>query len=95
MEAAAGADDTTAIIRLRDRKRRPTKPLAVMVRSLTEASRYADLNSLERDVLASPENPIARFAPTCSPRAHADIHSEVYADPRGSKGMLGVATRSP
>jgi hydrogenase maturation protein HypF len=52
------ADDDAAVRRLREKKRRPSKPLAVMVRSLAEAARYAELTPTERELLAAPENPI-------------------------------------
>ncbi len=52
------ADNDAAIARLRARKHRPTKPLAVMVRTIAEADRYADLSTMERELLASRENAI-------------------------------------
>jgi len=52
------ADDTCAIARLRERKHRPTKPLAVMVRSLQDAEAVAVLSDVEREVLQSLQNPI-------------------------------------
>ena len=47
-----------AVQRLRTRKHRPDKPLALMVRDLAEASRLADLARSEKDLLASPAGPI-------------------------------------
>lgn len=52
------ADSSPAVTRLRDRKRRPTKPLAVMVHSLDEARRLALVGPCEERLLTSPENPI-------------------------------------
>lgn len=52
------ANDEVAIAELRRRKRRPTKPLAVMVPSVDEARRWAKLNGDEASALISPENPI-------------------------------------
>lgn len=52
------ADQVEAVQRLRDRKRRPSKPLAVMVPSSADAEQVADLGPLERRLLCSPENPI-------------------------------------
>ncbi|MCO6457722.1 MAG: carbamoyltransferase HypF [Pirellulaceae bacterium] len=52
----ATCDD--AVRRLRQRKTRPARPLAVMVRSLAEAHRLAILNDTESRLLASAENPI-------------------------------------
>ncbi len=52
------ADDDAAIARLRACKRRPTKPLAVMVRTVVDAERFSLLRDIERELLASRENPI-------------------------------------
>lgn len=52
------ADDDAAVARLRARKRRPTKPLAVMVGSMEHAERVACILPLERELLVSAENPI-------------------------------------
>ncbi|MFN8544657.1 MAG: carbamoyltransferase HypF [Candidatus Binatia bacterium] len=57
------ADDAEAVARLRARKRRPAKPLAVMVPSLAAAERLASLAPRERDLLASPTNPIVLVTP--------------------------------
>lgn len=54
----ADALDPAAVRRLREKKRRPAKPLAVMVRTMDEAERMARLSRLELDWLASAENPI-------------------------------------
>jgi hydrogenase maturation protein HypF len=52
------ADDSEAVAGLRARKQRPSKPLAVMVRSLDEASQHVHLGSAESEALACAENPI-------------------------------------
>lgn len=52
------ADDPTAVARLRQRKLRPSKPLAVMTQDVSTAEMLASLNSAERNLLGSPENPI-------------------------------------
>jgi len=52
------ADDNDAVQRLRQRKHRPAKPFAVMVRSIEQAERFAQLSPVERAFLQSPENPI-------------------------------------
>ena len=52
------ADDTAAIQNLRDRKRRPTKPLAAMYPSLAALEAAAELLPEERAELLSPEAPI-------------------------------------
>jgi hydrogenase maturation protein HypF len=52
------ADDDRAVTRLRERKHRPSKPFAVMVRSIEEAERIAHISVAERELLLSPANPI-------------------------------------
>lgn len=52
------ACSTDSVRRLRERKRRPTKPLAVLVGSLEEANRLAVLNDAERALLRSAAGPI-------------------------------------
>jgi len=52
------ADDPAAVARLRERKRRPTKPLAIMVRNTAEAETLAHLSAADRAALESAENPI-------------------------------------
>lgn len=47
-----------AVARLRQRKRRPHKPLAVMARSLAEAERIVELDEPARRALTSPARPI-------------------------------------
>ncbi len=52
------ADQSDAVRRLREHKRRPTKPLAVMAPSAEVAGRFVHIGPMERDILAGPENPI-------------------------------------
>jgi hydrogenase maturation protein HypF len=52
------AQSDATIERLRQRKCRPTKPLAVMVRSLAEAERLCHLNDTEREALTDAASPI-------------------------------------
>jgi len=52
------ADDEDAVARLRRRKRRSSKPFAVMVASIEEAERIARISPVERELLLAPENPI-------------------------------------
>lgn len=47
-----------AIVALRERKRRPKKPFAVMLSSLEEAERYGELSLEEKRLLCSKERPI-------------------------------------
>jgi hydrogenase maturation protein HypF len=55
---AVDAGSDAAVARLRERKRRDAKPLAVMVRSLADAAALADLDPAEAALLCAPERPI-------------------------------------
>ena len=55
---ACDAANEQAVVELRRRKRRSNKPLAVMVRSLTDAERLCYINDTERDLLAGSIRPI-------------------------------------
>jgi hydrogenase maturation protein HypF len=55
---ACDATDDAAVRRLRDRKRRWSKPFAVMVRDLAAAEALCRTGSLERRLLAGPARPI-------------------------------------
>jgi hydrogenase maturation protein HypF len=57
-QLACDATRVAAVLRLRDRKGRPHKPLAVMVRDLAEAESLVQLTSAERQTLRSPAGPI-------------------------------------
>jgi hydrogenase maturation protein HypF len=52
------ATNEEAIQKLRDRKRRPSKPFAVMVRDMEMAKNIADINEREEELLSSKERPI-------------------------------------
>lgn len=52
------ATDEAAVKRLRERKRRPAKPFAVMFRDIEAAARYGAIGAEERSLLLSPEAPI-------------------------------------
>jgi hydrogenase maturation protein HypF len=73
---ACDATSTAAVRRLRERKRREEKPLAVMVRDLDEAGRLAALSGAERELLASVERPIV----LARRRAGAGVAPEVAPD---------------
>lgn len=47
-----------AVLRLRERKARPAKPLAILCASVTEAAQWAWLSTAERQALESPAAPI-------------------------------------
>jgi hydrogenase maturation protein HypF len=55
---AVDATRPSAVARLRERKHRDAKPLAIMVRTLAEAERLAVVGEAERDLLNAPERPI-------------------------------------
>ncbi len=65
---ACDATSEDAVRRLRQRKRREEKPLAVMVRTIGEAEAFATVRDAERRVLASPERPIVLLAKAVAPR---------------------------
>jgi hydrogenase maturation protein HypF len=70
---ACDATSTLAVRRLRERKRREEKPLAVMVRDLAAAERLAEIGAEERRLLLSPERPIVLL----SRRADSGLAPEV------------------
>ena len=55
---AVDATDDNAVIRLRDRKYREAKPLAIMVKDVEHASMIAHVGQREKDLLLSRERPI-------------------------------------
>lgn len=55
---ACDATNDDAIATLRQRKRRPGKPLAVMMSSLDEAQKHCEISAEEAKLLASPPAPI-------------------------------------
>ena len=55
---ACDATSEKAINRLRQRKNRPAKPLAVMVASLDEVKRHCEVDKEEGKLLTSPDSPI-------------------------------------
>ncbi len=57
-QLACRADDEIAVLRLRLRKRRPTKPLAVMVRDVDTARHLVALGSDDERLLRSPHGPV-------------------------------------
>jgi hydrogenase maturation protein HypF len=55
---ACNAQSTEAVTLLRQRKRRPSKPLAVMLKDITEVKIHCALTSEEQELLLSPQAPI-------------------------------------
>lgn len=68
------ATDEDAVGRLRERKRRRSKPLAVMVESLQVALQLADLSDDEQRALTSAENPIVLVKTRSDSRLASGIH---------------------
>jgi hydrogenase maturation protein HypF len=69
------ATNAQAVSRLRERKRRPTKPFAVMIDSLSEVRRCCDVSAKEAAALTSAEAPILLLWRSGSP--HDDIAIEI------------------
>ncbi len=52
------ASNDEAVMKLRNRKKRPHKPLAVMTKNIQIAARYCEISSQELKLLSSPRRPI-------------------------------------
>jgi hydrogenase maturation protein HypF len=81
-QLACRADDERAVARLRERKRRPTKPFALMVRDLASAHALVALEPADETALTTPNAP-AVLAPRRSDTA-------VAANVAPGLGDLGV-----
>jgi hydrogenase maturation protein HypF len=79
---ACDATSSWAVRRLRERKRREHKPLAVMVRDLAQAEEVVELTDVERTLLTSIERPIVL--------ARSRAHSPLAADVSGQFPITGV-----
>jgi hydrogenase maturation protein HypF len=71
---AVDATNAKAVTRLRRRKRRDAKPLAIMVRTLDDARRLTHIKSEEVSLLVSAERPILLL----TPRKDTALAREVY-----------------
>ena len=73
------ATNDEAVARLRQRKNRPSKPLAVMVGSLDKARTLAYIDAAERESLCSPANPVlllkSRNDDSLSGRIHPGLNA--------------------
>lgn len=68
------AASAEAVRRLRRRKHRPAKPLAVMVQSLAAAEELAHIDPAERDALCGPANPIVVLSAQSDTTLCEEIH---------------------
>ncbi len=75
----AAAGDDAAVRRLRDRKHREEKPLALMFPSLEEARRHCQADDLESRLLLSPESPIVLLRRLRVPSPPASRLSDLVA----------------
>ncbi|MEA2008938.1 MAG: carbamoyltransferase HypF [Chloroflexota bacterium] len=70
---ACDAENAQAVALLRERKKRPSKPLALMMPNIETVKHYCHLNAQERDTLTSRERPIVLLAK----RADSTISSQI------------------
>ena len=90
------ATSSDAVRRLRTRKRRPSKPLAVLVESLAAARELAEVSAVEAEALASRANPIvlcrmgtlARLHAGTGKCAHPTLAAEIHPGLRDVGLML-------
>jgi hydrogenase maturation protein HypF len=85
-QLACRADDPGAVTRLRDRKRRPTKPFALMARDLEAARRLVVLSAEDETLMMGPRAPVI-LAPV---RAAAQAPRLVGLDVAPGMEDLGV-----
>ncbi len=72
---AADATNRAAILRLRERKRRPSKPFAVMARSIETVRRICEVPPAAEELLCSAEAPIVILDPKPNPPLPVDVIS--------------------
>lgn len=70
---ACDACNTEAVKLLRERKRRPSKPFAVMLESLSKAKEHCVISEKEEELLSSPKSPIV----LCEWKQESAISKEV------------------
>lgn len=94
---ACDATSEIAVQRLRERKHREAKPLAVMVRDLAEAERVSFLSESERRLLTSVEHPIVLLPCRAGARLQSSANdsgqatSPMEAGPSNAAGRAGLA----
>ncbi len=80
------ATNAAAVTRLRDRKRRPDKPFALMFASLDEVRRYCQVSDDEARVLASHQAPILLL-----PRRRGDSRARIRAEQNIAEQSIAAA----
>ena len=79
------ASNEKAVQTLRDRKHRPHKPFALMVRDLAMAQAYCTLTTLEAELLLSPQAPIVLL-----PQLNQEIAPNIATNIAPNNPYLGV-----
>jgi hydrogenase maturation protein HypF len=87
---ACDATSEIAVQRLRERKHREAKPLAVMVRDLAEAERISFLSESERRLLTSVERPIVLLAGRADACLAQSLKEAWPANAAGRAGIVGL-----
>ena len=83
-QLACDATNPEAVARLRERKRRPRKPLALMVRDIDVARAWCDIDAQEANILRSAAAPIV----IVKPRADGRRVAETIAPGVGTLGVM-------
>jgi len=86
----ADATSPEAVRRLRERKRRPDKPFAVMFPSLAALRACCDVSAAEEDALVSPSAPILLVRRRPALGAVADAMAAIAAEVAPAMGRLGA-----
>jgi hydrogenase maturation protein HypF len=97
---ACDATSSEAVSRLRERKRRYAKPLAVMVRDLEEAGRYCHVSAADALLLTSPRRPIVLLREREGSRLSSELapglrHQGIFLPYTPLHHLLMVETGTP
>jgi [NiFe] hydrogenase maturation protein HypF len=88
---ACDATNQKAVERLRERKMRPTKPLAVMFPQLDQVRRLCHVNATERELLCGSQRPIVLLRRRAAEELDtADVPFDVCSSIAGPLPQLGV-----
>ena len=80
---ACNAEDETGLKKLRDRKNRPFKPLAVMMPDLATIRKHCEISEIEIDILTSPQRPILLLN-----KKSSSILPDIIAPGQNSLGVM-------